>query len=276
VIDLHLHTTASDGRLSPDDLVRAARSAGLSTIAVTDHDTVAGVPAAVQAGQAAGVTVVAGIEVTAVHAGLDVHVLGYFLDIEDRELAAFLEGQRADRRRRIAEILERLASLGAPVALPLEAERPEPGRALGRPMVARALVQAGHAASIADAFDRFLSEGRPAFVPRRGASPSEVVTRIARAGGLSSYAHPGKTGRDDLIAPMVEAGLAAIEVIHPDHGADEVGRYRRLAGEFGLAATGGSDYHGPEDGRADGLGLVTLPSEDYAALALRAANRRPA
>ena len=276
MIDLHLHTTASDGLLAPADLVRAAHAAGLTVIAVTDHDTVAGVPDARAAAQSFGMTLVPGIEVTAVHGGRDLHILGYFVEIDDGRFAAFLARQRADRRRRLDRMVERLAALGAPVARPLPGETGNDATAVGRPHVARALVEAGHAASIADAFERFVGADGPAFVPRAGASPAETIAEIAAAGGLASLAHPGKSLSDvALIARLIEAGLTAIEVHHPDHTSEHVAYYQGLVGDRGLLATGGSDYHGPGSGRTDALGQVTLPARDYAALAARAgAGRR--
>jgi hypothetical protein len=271
VIDLHLHTTASDGRSTPDGLVARAAAMGLRTIAVTDHDTMAAVPAATAAAAAAGLRVVPGIEITAVHDEMDVHILGYFLDRDAPELAAFLDAQRADRRRRVGEIVQLLASLGVPVAEDALIPPGEntPGKALGRPLVARALVDAGHARDIADAFNRYLAYGRPAFVPRRGAPPADVVALVARSGGLASFAHPGKLGLDDLIPQLAASGLAAVEVFHPDHSREDVERYRRLATECGLAVTGGSDFHGPGAGRADALGSVVLPEPEFAAFEAR-------
>jgi predicted metal-dependent phosphoesterase TrpH len=266
VIDLHLHTTASDGRSTPDGLVTRAAARGLTTIAVTDHDTMAAVPATTAAASAAGLRVVPGIEITAVHEEQDVHILGYFLDREAPELAAFLDAQRADRRRRVGEILHLLSDLGVPVAesaLEIPSEHAA-GKALGRPLVARALVEAGHARDVADAFNRFLAYGRPAFVPRRGAPPADVVSLVARSGGLASFAHPGKLGLDDLIPQLAGSGLAAVEVFHPDHSPEDVERYRRLAADCGLAVTGGSDFHGPGAGRADALGSVVLPEPEFA------------
>lgn len=265
MIDLHLHTTASDGSSTPVQLVEEALSAGLTTIAVTDHDTMAAVG---EVSDAAGSTlaVIPGIEITAVEDGLDVHVLGYFLDPESPELGAFLTGQRDDRRRRIVQMIERLAAIGAPIAAePLLALADTAGdRALGRPLVARALVDAGHASDIADAFDRFLGAGQPAFVERFGRTAVDVVEIIARAGGVAALAHPGRTQRDDLIAPLAAAGLTAIEVFHPDHDAAAVERYRSLAVGLGLAMTGGSDYHGPGTRRAAWFGNVHLPADEFA------------
>jgi hypothetical protein len=270
VIDLHLHTTASDGLSTPDALVARTAAAGLTTIAVTDHDTLAAVPAVRQAAAHAGIRVIPGLEITAVQNGQDVHVLGYFVEPGDPELERFLDAQRADRRRRIEEILERLAAMGMPVESNLSGETAQTaGRALGRPIVARALVEAGHARDIGDAFEKFLGHGRAAFVARRGASAAEVIGVLNRAGGLASFAHPGKLGLDGLIAELAAAGLAAIEAFHPDHSAKDVVRYQRMAADLGLAVTGGSDFHGPGAGRVDALGEVVLPAEELAAFEAR-------
>jgi predicted metal-dependent phosphoesterase TrpH len=145
------------------------------------------------------------------------------------------------------------------------------GKALGRPMIARLLVATRHARDIADAFDRYLGAGQPAFVARRGAAPAEVIALLARAGGLVSFAHPGKLGQDELIPSLAAAGLAAIEVFHPDHDEAARDRYRRIAGQFNLLVSGGSDYHGPGSGRAEALGKVGLPREAFEALERRAA-----
>jgi predicted metal-dependent phosphoesterase TrpH len=252
--------------------VLEALEAGLTTIAVTDHDTTAAVSDVKAAAAKAGLETVAGIEITAVHAGRDVHMLAYFLAPDAVELSAFLARQREDRRRRVLTMLESLERLGLSIDQAAIRERAaaENGRAIGRPLLAEALVRSGHVRSIAEAFERFLGEGRPAFVARRGASPQEVLTLVARAGGLTSLAHPGKLRRDEIIPDLVDAGLSAIEVHHPDHHPIDVTRYRRMADSYGLLVTGGSDYHGPGSGRTSGLGRVTLPREDFNRLADRA------
>ena len=272
MIDLHLHTTASDGRSTPDQLARRAHRAGLTTIAVCDHDTVAGVAATRAAAEPLGLRVVTGIEITAVHEALDVHVLGYFFDETDKDLAAFLESQRADRVRRVFEMLGRLAELG----LSLDRERilaraaERTGKSLGRPEIARELVAGGHVANIQEAFDRYLASGKPAFIARRGSTPAEVVGILGRAGGIASLAHPGKLGLDALVAPLASAGLAAVEVFHPDHDATLTEKYDALASLHGLARSGGSDYHGPGSGRSERLGEVTLPVAMFEELERRA------
>jgi predicted metal-dependent phosphoesterase TrpH len=271
MIDLHMHTTASDGRSTPAQLVTEAKARGITTMAVTDHDTTGAWEEVSAAAEAAGVTCVPGIEITAVADGKDVHMLGYFFDWKYPELVTFLEQQRIDRKRRVHEIGERLARLGVPVDLESAlASGQLRGRALGRPVVAAALVQAGHVADIKEAFDRFLAEGKAAFIERVGVSPAEVVALVARAGGVASMAHPGKTKKDHLIGDLIDAGLPAIEVYHPDHDEADTERYRQMAGRFNVIATGGSDYHGPGSGRDQAFGQVQLPAADFARLAERA------
>jgi predicted metal-dependent phosphoesterase TrpH len=265
-----MHTTASDGRLSPDALVLEAAAAGCRTIAVTDHDTVAAVSAVAAAARVAGLGFVPGIEMTAVDRGRDIHILGYFIDTNDAAFDAFLVEQRTLRRLRVTEMAARLADLGVPVDLDdVVAAAAESGRSIGRPAVAAALVAAGHARDVQDAFDRYLAEGRPGHVPRIGAEPVAIVEWIRRAGGFASIAHPGKYGRDDLIPQLAEAGMAAVEAFHPDHADSDVARYRELAGHLGLAMTGGSDYHGPGTGRAAALGRVGLSEDAFHALMAR-------
>jgi predicted metal-dependent phosphoesterase TrpH len=272
MIDLHLHTTASDGALSPSELVLEARAAGLSIFSVTDHDTVAGVEAAAASARDAGLELVPGIEITAVADGRDVHVLGYFIDTTSARLREFLTAQRHDRLRRAREIAGRLASLGAPVDVAPIAAGAARGQSVGRPQIADALIAAGHVASRDEAFDRFLDAGGPAFVPRQGAGPEAVIALIHEAGGLASLAHPGITKRDDLLPALVDAGLDALEARHSDHDAATEARYRDLARELGVLVTGGSDFHGAGAGhRVSALGQVTLPRADFDALLARRA-----
>ncbi|MGE0460233.1 MAG: PHP domain-containing protein [Vicinamibacterales bacterium] len=270
MIDLHLHTTASDGRLSPAALVDRASQAGLTTIAVTDHDTVQAVDEVTRLGAPLGIRVVPGIEITAVDDGRDVHMLAYFVDHTDVTLSAFLVAQRGRRMARVREIGARLAAQAVPVDVEalLDEARATPGTSIGRPWLARALVRAGHADSVADAFDRYLGQGRPAFVPRLGPSPFDVVALIHAAGGIVSFAHPGVTRRDHLLRPLAEAGLDAIEAHHSDHSPDVRDRYRALASALGVATSGGSDFHGFGDTRA-ALGLVVLPDREFKALEAR-------
>ncbi len=272
MIDLHLHTTASDGRSSPDELVHRAAEVGLRVIAVADHDTMAAVPQTVRLGEAAGLSVVPGIEVTAVLDGRDVHVLGYYLDPASCELQRVLDGICAERVARARAMSERLDRAGAPIDIDslLDAAAARHG-SVARPQLAAALVAAGHAASIADAFDRLLGEGCPAYLPHSGRPPCEVVEFIASAGGVASLAHPGTNARDDIIRDLVEAGLGAIEAYHSAHDATMQAHYIGVARRFGVAVSGGSDYHGEGVRRAEYLGVVTLPAQEFAELQARAA-----
>lgn len=272
VIDLHLHTTASDGANEPAALVDLAWRAGIRTMSVTDHDTIAGIPAAAAQAAESGIVFVPGIEITAVLGERDIHMLGYYVNADSAPLNVFLQSQRADRIRRVNAMMDRLAALGKPIdrdAVLADGETGN-GRAIGRPMVAKALVQAGHVADIRQAFDEWIGDGRAAYVPRRGATPSDVITIVSQAGGITSLAHPGLLRRDDLIPRLVDAGLAALEAYHSDHDARTTGHYLGLAGRYGLAVSGGSDYHSEEGHRKGALGHVGLPPEHFEKLSARA------
>ncbi len=273
MIDLHLHTSASDGRSAPGALVAAARRAGLAVISVTDHDTVAAIDETRSACTAEGVRLVTGIEITAARDDAEVHVLGSFLDHRDARLLAFLEDQRADRRRRVAALIARLGDLGLRVDESEVLGPREGGKAVGRPSIARALKRAGHVRTSREAFDLYLAEGRPAFVPRRAPGPEEVFHLVHAAGGIASLAHPGLLGRDDWIPGMAQAGLDALEAYYVEHPPERVARYLEIAASCGLAVSGGSDYHGDVRYGPQRPGDVVLPPaafERLEALAQRA------
>lgn len=275
MIDLHLHTTASDGRRTPAELVHWCSVAGVTVMAVTDHDTTAAIAEVRTAAARRGMEAVSGIEITAVEGGRDIHMLGYFFDAEDAGLATFLAGQRQVRVDRAQAIAATLASLGKPIDLQplLSVLKKHTGRSIGRPQVAQAMVAAGHVADLREAFDDWLVEGRPAFMPREGPTPEHVLAVVHDAGGLVSLAHPGRTRIDGRIPSLVEAGLDALEVYHPDHRRDTEARYRDLALSLGCAMTGGSDFHGDT---LHGLtpGSTSLPQEEWERL--EAAVRRHA
>ncbi len=265
MIDLHTHTTASDGKLTPDELAASAAAAGVTVLGLTDHDTVAGCAATEAACLQLGLAFVAGIEITAVAAARDVHVLGYFFDTTSEPLLRFLAEQRQRRVDRVRAIVERLGAHG--VTLDLDALlRPgldDPSRAVGRPWIARALIAGGHVKDVSEAFDRWLSPGRPGFVPRTGASPEEVIARIHAAGGLASLAHPVLVKHDEWIPAFAEAGLDALEAYHPDHDAETTARYLGMAHDLGLLVTGGSDFHAVGERGRGGPGSVSLPPEAF-------------
>ncbi len=261
-VDLHLHTTASDGRCSPLELVEHAAAAGIAVMAATDHDTTGSVEEVRVRAAERGIEAIPGIEITAVEGGRDVHVLGYFLQTTDASFREFLAGQRRTRVDRVRAIAGRLTELGMPVDLSeaLAAVGQQSNRAIGRPQVARAMVAAGHVADTREAFDKWLGPNLPAFVPRSGPSPEAVIDTIHRAGGLASLAHPGRTQIDARIPALRNAGLDALEAYHSDHDAAAADRYHRMADDLGLLITGGSDYHG-DPAHGVSIGCSTLPSE---------------
>jgi hypothetical protein len=260
LVDLHLHTTASDGRCTPRELVERAAAAGLAVIAAADHDTTAATADVRTYAAERGIATVAAIEITAIESGRDVHVLGYFLDPGHEALETFLARQRAIRVARAEAIAARLAALGKPIEIEpvLREAALRPARSIGRPQIARAMIAAGHVSDMAEAFDRWLGRDAPAFVPRSGAPVATVVSIIHGAGGLASLAHPWRTAIDDRIAAFRDAGLDAIEVFHTDHDDQTRVRYGRLAHDLGLLITGGSDYHA-DPARGFEPGAATLP-----------------
>jgi predicted metal-dependent phosphoesterase TrpH len=274
VIDLHLHTTASDGRSAPRALVSAARRAGLAVVSVTDHDTVAAVDEAAAACEKAGLRLVPGIEITAARDGTEVHVLGYFLDHRSTGLLAFLESQRGDRVRRVTAMLARLCDLGLGVDERQVLARRPGGRAIGRPLIARAMVRAGRVKTAREAFDLYLGEGRPAFVPREAPDPAEVFELVHAAGGVASLAHPALLRHDEWIPGMAAAGLDALEAHYIEHGPDVVAHYREMAASHGLAVSGGSDYHGDVRYGPQRPGDAVLPPDAFEQLEAAASRRR--
>ena len=271
MIDLHTHTTASDGRCSPAELVARARAAGVRVLSVTDHDTVAACDPAREACDTAGIEFVTGIEITAIREGVDVHVLGYFVDPESSDLLAFLAEQRTRRLDRARGMIARLATLGMPLDADaiLQPGIDNAGISIGRPWIARALMASGHVATVGEAFERWLSRGQPAFVPRAAAAPEEVVARIHAARGLASMAHPGVVERDEWIAALAAAGLDALEAYHSDHDAATTARYVALARRLHLDVTGGSDFHADDAHGPAAPGAVSLPREEFERLKVR-------
>ena len=270
MIDLHLHTTASDGALEPEEVVERAAAAGVRVIGIADHDTMAGVTRAASAAARLGMMCVPGIEVTSVCEGRDVHVLGYWLDAGAATLQALVARTRRSRVDRAARIVALLGRAGAPIDFESRlAEAERSGRSIARPEIARTIVANGHAATVAEAFDRFLSEGRPAYVPHVGPTPFDAVAAIRAAGGVSSLAHPGTLRRDDLIPALSAAGLDALEVFHSEHAPEDVARYMACARDLGLATSGGSDFHVDGDRRGRQIGRVHVPPESFAGLLLK-------
>ena len=266
--DLHTHTTCSDGRLAPAALVREAAARDLSVLAVTDHDTVAGVPEAQAAGRAEGVQVVAGVELSVTHGsgddGEDLHLLGYGFDPEHDELRQHLARFKEARRERARAMAERLTEIGYPLAFDdvtrQAASSSGDEAALGRPHVAQALVAAGHVPTSRAAFDRLIGDDGPAFVDKPRFDAADALDLLHRAGGIGALAHPGEWTADAAFRALLDAGLDAVEVVHPAHD-ERLARYwRKKADAHGLLPTGGSDYHGPGDDADDRFGAFTAPA----------------
>jgi hypothetical protein len=261
-VDLHVHSTASDGSLPPEGVVERARTAGLSAIALTDHDTVAGVPAAVATGDRLGLRVVGGCEFSSAAPWGEMHVLGYFLPSHSPELESFLERCRADRVRRGREMVTRLQRLGVGLEFD-DVLRQSKGGAVGRPHVARAIVRHGSANDVSDAFDRYIGRGRPAFVDKNLPTFREIADLVHSVRGLVSVAHLKERGTRSFLERLRREGLDAVEIRHPGHDPDLRARLTDIATRLGLLRTGGSDWHGdPEPGETHGaLGSQEVPLE---------------
>ncbi|MFQ5551761.1 MAG: PHP domain-containing protein, partial [Gemmatimonadales bacterium] len=255
-----MHSTASDGECTPADVAARARSANLDSIALTDHDTVAGVAAARFAGAALGLDVVAGCEFSVKARWGELHLLSYFLPLDSERLEEFLSGQREARRARAVEMVRRLEVAGAPISF--EAVDEVAGSAsIGRPHVARVLVDAGHATSRQGAFDRWIGYRRPGFVAKKLPAVAAVARLVTELGGVSVAAHLGSRGTRVVVQELSAAGVDGIEVLHPSHDDATAQELDRLADRFDMLRSGGSDWHGPsaEIDRAT-LGDMDVPA----------------
>ncbi|MFN8532273.1 MAG: PHP domain-containing protein [Dehalococcoidia bacterium] len=258
-IDLHLHTTASDGALSAEALVGRCAEAGLRVMAVTDHDSTESVRAAVAAAAPFGINVIAGAELNTDVPDGEVHLLGYFLDLDDSAFQEALLSARDSRIGRAKMMIAKLDALGLPISF--ERVRAFAGDgAAGRPHVAQALVEAGHVPSMADAFERYLSRNGPAYAEGFRPTPEQAVRLIRSAGGLPVLAHPSYvTDPEATVAALAPVGLAGLEVYYRGYGDAELERFGALARQFGLLETGGTDFHGTGNWPEDGPGTVEVP-----------------
>ncbi|HZP37514.1 MAG TPA: PHP domain-containing protein [Methylomirabilota bacterium] len=272
-VDLHTHTTCSDGTFTPRALVAEAARRGVRVLAVTDHDSTDGLADAMAAAsEHPPLTIVPGIEINCDVEGAEIHVLGYYMDYEAPWFQDFCRAQREERRARVVRTAERLAELGLPVDVERVFALVQEGSA-GRPHIARVMVERGYVKTVREAFDRYLASGKPAHVPRRRLSPEDAVRLLRRAGGVPVLAHPGLANRDAMIPDLVAAGLMGIECYYPEHSPAQRGAYAELCRRHGLVATGGSDFHGPTV-RAAQLGHPTVPLAAWEALRAKAAESR--
>jgi hypothetical protein len=272
-IDLHMHSTASDGSFAPDEVARMAAGNGVEVFSLTDHDTLDGLRDAAACAEQAGIRLIPGVELSVTEEGMDVHLLAYGFDPTDATLVAAVRRYRDGRRERARKILLRLKGLGIRISLE-EVESIARGGALGRPHVAEALLRAGHVESFNEAFQRYLGHHAPAYVPKPRVTLEEASTIVREAGGVTILAHPGTLNRDHLIPSWARRGLDGIEVWHSKHDLAAIERYRGFAQLHGLLMTGGSDYHGE---RTPGvvIGSVAVPDEILKPLDAAFRARRP-
>ena len=259
--DLHTHTTFSDGRLTPTALVRKAAERGLSVLAITDHDTIKGVVEAQQAGQACGIEIITGVELSVTAEGEELHLLGYDFDPDHEGLARHLARFKEARRERARAMAQHLTDLGFPLTLEDVEQQAAPQAALGRPHVAQALVATGHADSTRTAFDRFIGDGGPAFVEKPQFEAADALHLLHDAGGFGALAHPGEWTSDTLLRTLVGVGLDAIETVHPAHDRRLTRYWHQKARANDLRTTGGSDYHGHRAHEEEQFGNYTIRAD---------------
>ncbi|WP_088186228.1 PHP domain-containing protein [Desulfosporosinus sp. FKA] len=244
-VDLHCHTTASDGLLTPTELVRSAAILGLKGIGLTDHDTIQGWREAEQAANVHQIQLLKGIELNTDWNGKEVHILGYELDGSSNDLKHQLKKLRDARKLRMFEILDRLQYLGISIEA-RQIQKFARGESIGRPHIAEALMEQGYVNTIKEAFERYIGKGAPAYVPLHKITPEEGIELIRKSHGVAVLAHPGINRLEEGIRPWIEAGLQGIEVSHSEHNQEDELRYRSLAKKYHLVMTGGSDFHGEE------------------------------
>jgi predicted metal-dependent phosphoesterase TrpH len=259
--DLHVHTNHSDGIMSPEQVVTKAVEAGLKVLAISDHDTVTGYLEGIEYADRAELTLIPAVELSTAIEGTELHILGYLIDCNEDNFVERIKEFRDDRLLRGEKIIQKLNELG--VDLSMETVRRIAGDAvLGRPHFADALVKEEYVRSFDEAFARYLGYHGPAYVPKYHMTPQEGIELIHQASGVAVLAHPGPMGRDAILPDLVEAGLDGIEAIYPMHNYRTTEKYKKLAADFGLIVTGGSDSHGRKNDKA-AIGSITVPKECY-------------
>jgi 3',5'-nucleoside bisphosphate phosphatase len=261
-IDLHTHTTASDGTLNPKELVGHALKMGIGVLSITDHDSIAGAIEASALPESSGLELVPGIELNTEKNNHEIHILGYFLDLNNEYLHRRLEYLQQSRILRIKGIIEKLQKLSITISFEEIMEYAK-GESVGRLHIARALKDRKHVGDIQEAFQKFLKPGCPAYVPRPRFHPEEAVEIIEKSGGIPVYAHPLYTPAEKYLDPLIAKGLRGLEVYYPDHLPVHVQYFGRLAKEKKLLITGGSDFHGFDSNKYSSIGNVGYPEEDF-------------
>jgi hypothetical protein len=242
--DLHIHTRASDGKVTAEEAVWIAHQVRLAAISIADHDTVSGIEAALKVGKEYGIEVIPGVELSSEVKGTELHFLGYFIDWRKKWFQNKLSEFKEARKNRAKEILEKLQRLG--MEIPYEVLISLDGKVLGRPHIAQIMLDWGYVKTIDEAFDKYLGLGKPAYVKKFPLSPAEAIRMIRRLEGIPVLAHPVFAHADDMLPELIELGLRGIEVYYSRHDAQTIDHYEKLAQKHGLLITGGSDAHGPE------------------------------
>lgn len=261
--DLHIHTTASDGRFSPDAVLSMALQCGLSYIAITDHDTVDGLISLNNSLKSivADIIVIPGIEFSIDLPNHEVHILGYYINPFDHRLHEQLKVIVEDRRQRIQKIVMKLNELGYCLTVKDIMEAAKDATSIGRPYIARALVAKGYFHTVSEVFERLLYKNGPAYVSHYKLSPEHAIDLISKCGGIPVLAHPGLIGDDAIVQKMVNYGVRGIEVYHPKHNSTQTNHYKQLAAKNKMLITGGSDFHGIPSRYPEQLGVFTVPDE---------------
>ncbi len=257
VADLHIHTTVSDGCLSPAEAVRLAKDINLQALSITDHDTMGGVPEAVAEGEKLSIKVIPGVEMSTEYKHKEIHILGYFVDSRDENFQTLLELLRKSRQKRVRNIIKKLNGLGCRLEMEEVTNLAREG-SVGRPHIARVLAQKGYVSSVKDAFEKLIGQNAPAYVERYKLLPKEVIQLVLKAGGVPVLAHPGLIKDETLINEIIDQGLMGLEVYHPEHSPEETQKFQILAFKNKLLITGGSDCHGIDRLTGSQLGGVTI------------------
>lgn len=262
-VDLHLHTTYSDGSYTPQELVKKAKKLGYSAIAVTDHDTIAGIEKSLAIGQKHNLEVIPGVEFNTLLSGSEVHILGYYIDYQNKELTNLLDKIKKERRERIKKMIDLLKELYNFNITLDEIKEISADNILGRGHIARLLTKKDHVENWEEVFDKYIGKGQPAYVKRKKITPFKAIDIIKKANGIPVIAHPGLINDDNIVQQIINYGIAGLEVYYLEHTEKQIEYYHKLAKENSLLITGGSDCHGPKNKDGLRLGKIRL---DYSHL----------
>jgi len=260
-IDLHIHSTCSDGLLSPKELVDEFIQRGLTVVSIADHDTMSGIPQFQELTKGTPITYIPGTEINTEIPGDEIHILGYRIDYTNVNLINFMAELRKKRIERVKRILDKLNQLGKQITFE-EVMANCHGDSLGRPHIARTMQQKGWVSSVMEAFQRYIAYGKPAYVPREGIAPQEAINAIKQAGGFPVLAHPGLLRTENIIQNLIKMGIEGLEVYYPEHSHSQERRFKLLAEEHNLMVTGGSDFHGWKSHKSNQLGRNFLTPEE--------------